>query len=229
MVPVSARLVLLKAALPVLLRVTVCTVLVLPTAWLPKARLVGERLTTAAVPVPERLTLCGLPRALSVMLSEAVRLPLAEGVNVTLIVQWAPAASDLPQVLVSAKLLPLVPVRARLVMLKAALPVFLRVTVCAVLVVPTCWLPKARLVGLTAVAPLRKKGGACGLPRALSVMLKASAMQAVERITAVARCRRTALVSMGVASCARVLPIPGRVLALHIRLHQLTLCPKREG
>jgi hypothetical protein len=38
-------------------------------------------------PVPERLTLCGLPLALSVMLSEAVRLPLAEGVNLTLIVQ----------------------------------------------------------------------------------------------------------------------------------------------
>ena len=85
----------------------------------------GERLTTAAVPVPERLTVCGLPRALSVMLSEALRLPLAEGVNVTLIVQRAPPASDLPQVLVSAKLLPLVPVRARLVMLKAALPVLL--------------------------------------------------------------------------------------------------------
>ena len=61
MVPVSARLVLLKAALPVLLRVTVCTVLVLPTAWLPKARLVGERLTTAAVPVPEAHCLRAAP------------------------------------------------------------------------------------------------------------------------------------------------------------------------
>ena len=91
-----------KVALPVLLRVTVCVVLVVPTGWLPKGRLVGERLTRAAVgvPLPERLTLCGLPLALSVMLSEAVRLPLAEGVNVTLIVQLAPAASELPHVLV---------------------------------------------------------------------------------------------------------------------------------
>ena len=69
---------------------------------MPKARLVGERLTAPAVPVPvpERLTVCELPLALSVMLTDAVRLPLAEGVNVTLIVQWAPAATELPHVLV---------------------------------------------------------------------------------------------------------------------------------
>jgi hypothetical protein len=34
------------------------------------------------------------------MLTEAVRLPLAEGVKVTLIVQLALAATELPQVLV---------------------------------------------------------------------------------------------------------------------------------
>ena len=64
---------MLKAALPVLLRVTVWAALVVPTDWLPKARLVGERPSTGAaaavsVPVPERVTFCGLPRALSVML-----------------------------------------------------------------------------------------------------------------------------------------------------------------
>ena len=91
---------MVKVALPLLVRVTVCAVLVVPTGWFPKARLVEERLTTAAVPVPERLTVCGLPLALSVMLTEAVRLPLAEGVKVTLIVQLAPAATELPQVLV---------------------------------------------------------------------------------------------------------------------------------
>ena len=118
---------ILNAALPVLLRVTVCAVLVVPTDWLPKARLVGERLTTVVVPVPERLTVCGLPLALSVMLTEAVRLPLAAGVKVTLIVQLLPPATELPHVLLCAKSLALVPVRARLVMLKAALPVLLRV------------------------------------------------------------------------------------------------------
>ena len=96
---------MLMAALPVLLRVALCAVLLLPTAWLPKARLVGERPSTGAVaavsvPVPERLTARGLPRPTYQMLTEAVRLPLAEGLNVTLIVQLAPAATELPQVLV---------------------------------------------------------------------------------------------------------------------------------
>ena len=92
---------MLKAALPVLLRVTVCAVLVTSTAWLPKARLVGERLTRAAVPVPvpERLTVCGLPLELSAMLSEDASVPVTEGVNITTIVQLAPTASELPHVL----------------------------------------------------------------------------------------------------------------------------------
>ena len=94
---------------------------------MPKARLVGERLTRAAVPVPERLTVCGLAVALSAMLSEAASVPVTEGVNITAIVQLAPAATELPQVLVWAKSLALLPVSARLVMLKAALPVLLRV------------------------------------------------------------------------------------------------------
>jgi hypothetical protein len=111
--------------------VAICAVLVVLTDWLPKAKLVGERLTTAAVlvPVPERLTVWGLPAALSVMVSEAARLPLAGGVKVTLIVQLAPAATLAPQLLVWAKSPGFVPVSARLVMLKAALPEFVRVMV----------------------------------------------------------------------------------------------------
>jgi hypothetical protein len=69
---------------------------------LAKAKLVGERLTAAAVlvPVPERLTVWGLPLVLAAILSAAVRAPLAGGVKVTLIVQFAPAATELPHVLV---------------------------------------------------------------------------------------------------------------------------------
>ena len=66
---------------------------------------------------------------MSVMLTEAVRLPLADGVNVTLIVQLPPAATELPQSLVSEKSLAFVPVTVTLVMLKAPLPVLLRVMV----------------------------------------------------------------------------------------------------
>ena len=49
--------------------------------------------------------------------------------KVTLIVQLPPAATELPQLLVWAKSLALVPVSARLVILKAAVPVLVRVTV----------------------------------------------------------------------------------------------------
>jgi hypothetical protein len=52
------------------------------------------------VPVPVRTTVWGLPLASSLTLSEAVRLPPAEGVKVILIVQAAPAATELWQVLV---------------------------------------------------------------------------------------------------------------------------------
>ena len=103
--------------------------LVVPTDWFPKERLLGERLAAGAVPVPVRVTLWGLPLALSVMVTDAVRLPLAAGVKVRLMVQLAPAATELPQVLVWAKSLALVPVTATLVTLKVALPVLVRVTV----------------------------------------------------------------------------------------------------
>ena len=99
----------------------------MPTTWLAKVRLVGERLTAGAVPVPVRLTLWGLPVALSARVRDAVRVPLAAGINVTLTEQLALAASELPQVLVSVKSLALAPVSVMLVMLIAELPVLFRV------------------------------------------------------------------------------------------------------
>jgi hypothetical protein len=108
----------------------------MPTGSLPKERMADEKLTDGAltpvpeaVPVPARLTDCGLPAALSVRLRAAVRDPLTAGLKVTLIVQLAPAATLDPQLLVSEKSLESVPVIPMLVMLKAALPVLLRVTV----------------------------------------------------------------------------------------------------
>jgi hypothetical protein len=67
---------------------------------LPKFKVAAERVATEAVPVPVKVTDCGLLGALSVILIEAVRLPEAEGVKVTLIVQAPFAATELPQVLV---------------------------------------------------------------------------------------------------------------------------------
>jgi hypothetical protein len=90
---------------------------------------VGERLAADTAPVPVRLTLWGLPLALSARVMAAVRVPLAAGVKVTLIVQLAPAATLAPQLLVWAKSLALVPVSAMLEMLKAEFPVLFIVTV----------------------------------------------------------------------------------------------------
>src|SRR5207249_7803834 len=66
-----------------------------PMATVPKLRLVGE--SFAVVPIPLRVTFCGLPVALSVMLNTAWRAPDALGANLTLIVQLAPTANEVPQ------------------------------------------------------------------------------------------------------------------------------------
>src|SRR5437764_9329605 len=100
-------------------------------------RLIGLRLTTGAgalVPLPLRATVCGLPLALSVMLTLALRVPVAVGVKVTLMVQEALAARVLGlmgQVLVWAKSALLVPLKPILLMVRAALPLLVNVTVCA--------------------------------------------------------------------------------------------------
>jgi hypothetical protein len=74
-------------------------------------------------PVPFWLMVCGDPAALSAMLTAPVRVPLAVGVNVTPMVQEAPAATELPQVLVSAKS----PLAEMLVMLSVPVPVLVSV------------------------------------------------------------------------------------------------------
>jgi hypothetical protein len=74
---------------------------------------------------------------LSVIVTAALRAPVAVGVNVTLILQLAPAATLAPQVFVWLKSPLFVPVIVMLVMLSAAVPVLERVTAWAVLVVLT--------------------------------------------------------------------------------------------
>jgi hypothetical protein len=66
--------------------------------------------------------------ALSATLSVALRVPVAAGVKVTLIVQLEPAATLDPQVLVCVKSLALVPETETLVTLNAAFPLLVRVT-----------------------------------------------------------------------------------------------------
>jgi len=126
--------------------------------------------------VPVRLTVCRLPATLlllSVMVKEAVRLPAAVGVNVTLIVQAPLAASELPHVVVLAKSPGLAPVNAMPLMVKDAFPVLFSVTVWATLVVPRFWVLKVRLVVVTLAVgalPVPVTFTVCGLLVALSVM-----------------------------------------------------------
>src|SRR5436190_23135481 len=126
--------VMLKAVVLTLVRVTFFASLTVPLSSVLLFTLQGASLVV--VPVPDSVTFCGLPAALSLMLTAAVRVPLAVGLNVTLIPQLAPAANELPQVWVCAKFPALVPVIAMLLMVKIAVPVFLSVTVLAALVVP---------------------------------------------------------------------------------------------
>ena len=90
---------------------------------------------------------CGEPVALSATEIAALRLPADAGVKVTVMVQVALAANEEPQLLVSPKLLALVPVTAMLVMVRAAVPGFDRVMGNAVAAVPTRVLGKASGLG----------------------------------------------------------------------------------
>jgi hypothetical protein len=71
-------LVMLSAALPVLVSVTICAALVELTCWLANVKLNDDRLTVGAgtvVPVPLSVIVCGLPVALSVMVLPRTVLP----------------------------------------------------------------------------------------------------------------------------------------------------------
>jgi hypothetical protein len=163
-----------KATLPVLFRVKLCAALVVPTVWLPNTRLVAVMPAIGLLPVPARLTVCGLPPALSAMLTEAVRFPMPPGVNATLIVQLAFAATEPGHVLVTAKSPGSVPVAPILVIAKAPFPLLVSVTVWAALVVFKFWLAKVRdpTERLTAgPLPVPVSDTVCGLLARLSAML----------------------------------------------------------
>jgi len=128
-------LLIFKVALPELVTVTVWAVLVVPTFWPANVRLPVDRPTAAPVPVPVKVALCGLPLALSETLTVPVRLPMAAGVKVTLIVQLPPAATEVPQVLVWAKSLAFVPPTEMAAIDRLAPPVLVRVIVCTGLAV----------------------------------------------------------------------------------------------
>lgn len=96
--PLKAKLVMLIAVALAFVKVTalVAELLVLT---LPKPTDPGDTVR-AFSPVPASPTVCGLRGALSANVSPAVRLPVKVGSKVTVTVQSAPIASELPQLFV---------------------------------------------------------------------------------------------------------------------------------
>ena len=127
--------VIVRAEPPVLLSMAVPMALVVPTGVLGNGSGLGEIVTEEPelAPVPVRLMVWGLFEALSVRVTVPVRVPVAVGLKVTLMVQLPAAATELPQLSVSAKS----PLTAMLLMARLTVPPLVRVATLAVLVVPT--------------------------------------------------------------------------------------------
>jgi hypothetical protein len=141
-VPPTVTPVMFSTAVPLLVSVTAWAAVGVPTNWVPKATDVLPRLTLGIPPVPLSTMMCGVPMVLSVMWIVAVRLPSALGVNVTLIVHIPPAATEVPQVLVSEKSPGFAPIKAMLPMVTGIVPVLESVIVCTTLLVFSFWLAK---------------------------------------------------------------------------------------
>jgi len=88
------------------------------------------------VPVPVSVAVCGLPAKLSATLNVALVAPVTVGLNVTVIVQLAPAASVAGQAFVCANNDAFAPVMLTTILFTAPVLVFFSVTVCAALVEP---------------------------------------------------------------------------------------------
>jgi hypothetical protein len=100
--PVIVLLLIVIVAVPVLRSVTTCALLEVFTACVANVSVVGVRLATGAVPVPVRVVCCGLVGSELLTKRLAVRVPVAVGLNVTLIVQLDPAVKVVPHVVVRA-------------------------------------------------------------------------------------------------------------------------------
>jgi hypothetical protein len=128
---------------------------------------------TAGVPVPLRVTPCGLFTASSLKVSEPANGPNPEGTNATPTVQVVPALMLAPHVLLTRlKFGP----AAMLVKLSAELFRFVSVTAWLVLVLPpTTPFPKLKLLveSVTGAVPVPLRLIDCGLSRASSVNVRA--------------------------------------------------------
>lgn len=159
-------------AVPGLLIVIVEGELVAPTFVFAKVMDVGLTVICGTVPVPVRVTVCGLPLALSTKVSVAERVPAAPAVNVTgiemLALGWTVIGNPLGSV--NPKSLADVPVSVTEVIVKTPAPLFVTTRLTGVAEVPTGWLPKLMVDALKVTlgpTPVPLRGIVSGLPVAL--------------------------------------------------------------
>ena len=135
-----------RAVAVVLFKVTVWVALGVERTCAPKAMLAGPRKMVdppGTRPVPVSAMLCGELPALSTMVTVAERPPVVAGVKWPWMVQLAPAARLVPQLLAITKEEASTPDTEMLVMDRAAPPVFVSVIDCDPEDDPTVTFPKA--------------------------------------------------------------------------------------
>src|SRR5450631_253186 len=134
---------------PVFDRLNTLAVPPLPTVWAGNESALGESTATAggAAPVPVSVAATDPPVVATVIVAE--RAPTEIGLNTTLIVHVAPAASVAPQVCVCVKLVGLVPDNVYELIINANPPVFERVNTLELLVVLMVCEPNAAVVGVS--------------------------------------------------------------------------------
>lgn len=161
-VPV-ATLLIVSDSVPVFLTVTGCAELEVVRSCPVNVRLVGLKVITGTVllPVPVSATIigCFVVSALSMIVNVAEYDATAAGVNVAPTVQFAPAASDVVHVpAATAKSVGFVPPGAvGSVSVMADVVLFVSVTNCAAVGVPTSCVPKLMLVGITEIVGVSGK------------------------------------------------------------------------
>jgi len=140
--------------------------LFVPTIWFENVKLVGLNVGAFSTPLPDSAAETAPPCELLETVREPVRTPVADGVKLTLMVQFVAAASVVPQLFVCAKS----PVIVIAESVNGAVPVFDSVALCAGLVVPITWPLKVRMVGESTAmgaVPVPVSDTLCGLPEAL--------------------------------------------------------------
>jgi len=126
-------------------------------------------------PVPVKLTSAGLEGSESSTRSVAARVPVAVGLNLIAIVQLPFAVNVAPQLFVWEKSPGFVPVIVIPEIVSVPGPTFVRITLLAELAVPTVFMPKLMLVGLTlTMVPVPLRETVCGLLGASSAKVSAA-------------------------------------------------------